>query len=271
MKSNGLSRWTLLVRGLATLVFIFLLLPLLVLVPVSLTSGTLLVLPTPGYSLRWYQDVIHNPIWMNALRNSLIIAAITTSVSLVLGTAAAIGIWRMVPRMRGFAIALISVPIVTPVVIAAVAMFIFHAGLGIGGTMTSIVLGHITLAAPFVVIAVLASLDVFDKRLMLAAASLGAPPASAFRHVMLPILTPGIVSGGIFAFLTSFDEIVLVLFLGSPGMRTLPQELFSGIREQMSPSVTVIANLLIVVATAAIIAVEILRRRTIAAPVSHKG
>ena len=163
--------------------------------------------------------------------------------------------------MRGMAIAVISVPIVTPAVIAAVAMFIFHAGIGLGGSMTSIVLGHITIAAPFVVITVLSSLDVFDNRLMMAAASLGAPPYRAFRHVMLPIITPGIISGAIFAFLTSFDEIVLVLFLGSPSVRTLPQELFSGIREQMSPSVAVIANTLIVFATAAIVAVEMLRRR----------
>ncbi|WP_137391980.1 ABC transporter permease [Rhodoligotrophos defluvii] len=265
MNREPASGWTLLVRGFAALVFAFLLLPLLVLIPVSLTSGTLLVLPTPGYSLRWYEDVFHNPLWMNALRNSLIIAAITTSVSVVLGTAAAIGIWRMAPRVRGLALAVVSVPIVTPAVIAAVAMFIFHASLGLGGTMTSIVVAHITIAAPFVVIAVLASLDVFDKRLALAAASLGAPPLSAFRHVMLPILAPGILSGAIFAFLTSFDEIVLVLFLGSPSTRTLPLELFSGIREQMSPSVTVVANLLIVVATAAIIAVEVLRRRATAA------
>jgi putative spermidine/putrescine transport system permease protein len=261
-KPSGKSAWTFVVRGFAGLVFAFLLLPLLVLIPVSLTSGTMLVLPTPGYSIRWYEDVLHNPIWLNALRNSLIIASITTSVAVVLGTAAAVGIWRLAPRLRGVALAVISVPIVTPAVIAAVAMFIFHAGIGLGGSMTSIVLGHITIAAPFVVIAVLASLDVFDNRLMLAAASLGAPPLSAFRHVMLPIITPGVISGAIFAFLTSFDEIVLVLFLGSPSVRTLPQELFSGIREQMSPSVTVIANLLIVVATAAIIAIELLRRRT---------
>lgn len=255
--------WTILVRIAAFLVFAFLLLPLLVLIPVSLTSGTMLVLPTPGYSMRWYEDVFYNPIWLNALRNSLIIAAVTMSVSLVLGAMAAIGIWRLAPRMRGVALALISVPIVTPAVIAAVAMFIFHAGIGIGGTMTSIVLGHIAISAPFVVITVLSSLDVFDNRLMMAAASLGAPPGKAFWNVMLPIITPGIVSGAIFAFLTSFDEIVLVLFLGSPGMRTLPQELFSGIREQMTPSIAVIANMLIVVATAAIIAVEMLRRRIV--------
>jgi putative spermidine/putrescine transport system permease protein len=257
--------WTIFVRVSAALVFAFMLLPLLVLIPVSLTSGTLLVLPTPGYSLRWYQDVFHNPIWLNALRNSLIIASITTVVAVALGTAAAIGIWRLAPKVRGIALAVISVPIVTPAVIAAVAMFIFHASVGLGGSMTSIVLGHITISAPFVVIAVLSSLDVFDNRLMLAAASLGAPPPKAFWHVMLPIITPGIVSGAIFAFLTSFDEIVLVLFLGSPSVRTLPQELFSGIREQMSPSVTVIANMLIVVATAAIIAVELLRRRIVVA------
>ncbi|MCO5072169.1 MAG: ABC transporter permease [Rhizobiaceae bacterium] len=261
MISSEHSSWTVLARSFAALVFLFLLLPLLVLVPVSLTSGTLLVLPTPGYSLRWYEDVLKNPIWINALWNSLVIATITTSVSLVLGTAAAIGIWRMSTRARGLAIAVVSVPIVTPAVIAAVAMFIFHAGLGLGGTMSSIVIGHITIAAPFVVITVLASLDVFDKRLMLAAASLGAPPGRAIRHVMLPIILPGILAGAIFAFLTSFDEIVLVLFLGSPSVRTLPQELFSGIREQMSPTVTVVANFLIVVATAAIIALEMLRRR----------
>ncbi|MBL8582529.1 MAG: ABC transporter permease [Rhizobiaceae bacterium] len=241
------------------------LLPLLVLIPVSLTSGTLLVLPTPGYSLRWYEDVIHNPIWLNGLRNSLLIAAMSTAVSLVLGTAAAIGIWRMAPRSRGLALAVVSMPIVTPAVIAAVAMFIFHAAIGLGGSMASIVVGHITISAPFVVIAVLASLDVFDRRLMLAAASLGASPSRAFVHVMLPIIAPGVLSGAIFAFLTSFDEIVLVLFLGSPSVRTLPQELFSGIREQMSPSVTVVANLLIVVATAAIVSVELLRRRTASA------
>lgn len=253
---------TLFVRAFATLVFAFLLLPLLVLIPISFSAGTLLVLPTPGYSLQWYEDVIHNPVWLNALRNSLVIASITTVAGVVMGTAAAIGIWQLAPRVRGVALAIVSIPIVTPGVIAAVAMFIFYAGIGLGGTMLSIVLAHITISAPFVVIAVLASLDVFDKRLMMAAASLGAPPSRAAWHVMLPMITPGILSGAIFAFLTSFDEIVLVLFLGSPGVRTLPQELFSGIREQMTPSIAVIANVLIVFATAAIISVEMLRRRT---------
>lgn len=261
-QSGRMTGWTFLVRLAATAVFAFLLLPLLVLIPISFSAGTLLVLPVPDYSVRWYEDVFHNPVWFNALRNSLIIASVTMVSGVLMGTAAAIGIWQLAPKVRGIALALISVPIVTPGVIAAVAMFVFHAGIGLGGTMLSIILAHITISAPFVVIAVLASLDVFDKRLMMAAASLGAPPGRAVWHIMLPIIAPGILSGAIFAFLTSFDEIVLVLFLGSPSVRTLPQELFSGIREQMTPSIAVIANMLIVVATAAIIAVEMLRRKT---------
>ena len=254
--------WRILSKTAAGLVLAFLLLPLLVLIPISFTSGTLLVLPMPGYSLQWYHDVVANPIWMSAVRNSLIIAAISTAISIVLGTLAAIGIWRMVSKMRGMAMALVSIPIVTPVVVAAVAMYLFHASIGIGGTMTSLVVAHVTISSPFVVIAVLANLDVFDNRLMMAAANLGANPVRAFIHVMLPIILPGVLAGGLFAFLTSFDEIVIALFLTSPSVRTLPIELFSGIREQMTPTVAVIANLLVILAIIATIAAESFRRRT---------
>lgn len=255
------SGWRILGQVSAGLVLAFLLLPLLVLIPISLTSGTLLVFPLPGYSFKWYHDIVDNPIWLAAFKNSLQIAALSTALSIVLGTLAAIGIWRMIPRARGIALALISIPVVTPAVIAAVAMYLFHSKIGIGGSMASIFLAHVTISSPFVVIAVLASLDVFDNRLMMAAASLGANPWRAFYYVMLPSVVPGIVAGGIFAFLMSFDEIVIALFLTSPSVRTLPMELFSGIREQMTPTIAVVAIVLIIVTTIATITAEMFRRK----------
>jgi putative spermidine/putrescine transport system permease protein len=151
---------------------------------------------------------------------------------------------------------------IVPVVITAVGMYFFFADLGINNTYFGIILAHTTLAAPFVVITVTATLMGFDQTLIRAAANLGAPPVVTFRKIVLPLILPGVISGALFAFVTSFDEVVVVLFIASPDQRTLPKQMFSGIREQISPTITAAATILITFAIVMLVTVELLRRRS---------
>jgi putative spermidine/putrescine transport system permease protein len=153
-------------------------------------------------------------------------------------------------------------PMIVPVVITAVGMYFFFANLGLNNTYFGIILAHTALATPFVVITVTATLTGFDQSLIRAGASLGAPPMTVFRKVTFPLILPGMISGALFAFVTSFDEVVVVLFIASPDQRTLPKQMFSGIREQISPTITAAATLLVLSAAVMLVTVELLRRRS---------
>ena len=233
-------------RVLCTLVLAYLILPLFVVIPLSFTAGELLIYPLPGWSLRWYVEFFTDPLWTGALANSLMIGAAATALATALGTLAALGL---------------VAPLAVPVVITAVATFYFFASLSLVGTYAGLVLAHTVLALPFVVITVSATLQGFDTTLVRAAASLGAPPGHAFRTVTLPIIAPGVISGALFAFVTSFDEIVAALFLASPQQRTLPRQIFSGVSETISPTITAAAVVLLVVSVALMAVLEGLRRR----------
>jgi len=241
---------------------VFLIVPVLVVLPLSFTSGQLLVFPLPGWSLQWYEDFFTNPIWTNALRNSVWIGVVVTALATSLGTAAAIGLHGCRARWAGAVMALLVMPLAIPVVIVAVATFYFFASLGLVGTYAGIVLAHTVLALPFVVVTVSATLQGFDPNLVRAAASLGASPFLAFRTVTLPIIAPGVVSGALFAFVTSFDELVVAIFLSSPQQRTLPRQIFSGVSENISPTITAAAVVLLVVSVALMGVMELLRRRS---------
>ncbi len=251
------------------LVFVFLIAPILVVVPLSFnaqpyftfTEGMLRLDPD-AYSLRWYTMVATSDAWLRALANSFLIGGSATALATALGTLAALGLSNPAMPARPLVMGLLISPMVTPVVISAAGMFFFYSTLGLTQTYLGLILAHAALGTPFVVITVTATLTGFDNNLLRAAASLGAGPWRSFRRVQLPIIAPGVASGALFAFATSFDEVVTVLFMGGLEQRTIPREMWAGIREQISPAILAVATLLIIFAVALMVTVEWLRRRS---------
>jgi len=242
-------------------VMAFLVLPILVIVPLSFSSGTFLTFPLPGFSLRWYEEFFTSAPWQLSLRNSLIVAAATTALATVLGTLASLGLARASFPGKGLLMAVLISPMVVPLVIVAVGVYFFFAPLGLTSSLVGLALAHTALAVPFVVITVSATLQGLDPNQARAAASLGASPAVAFFRITLQLILPGVVSGALFAFVTSFDEVVVALFLTGPQERTLPRQMFDGIRENISPVIAAAATLLIILSVALMTVMEGLRRR----------
>jgi putative spermidine/putrescine transport system permease protein len=250
--------------GLATLtalVLTFLVAPIVIIVPLSFSSGSFFYYPLPGFSLRWYQDFFTSSFWLPSVWNSLIVGTAATLLATSLGTLAALGIWRArFPGQRLLLAVLIS-PMVVPVVIVAVGVYFAFAPLGLTDGYAGLVLAHTTLAVPFVVVTVLATLAGFDRTLLRASASLGAPPWTTFRRVTLPLILPGVLSGAVFAFAASFDEVVVALLIAGPGQRTLPRQMFAGINDNISLTITAAATMLIAVSLALMVFVGWLQRR----------
>ena len=253
------------------LVFFFLIAPLFVILPLSFNaeqyihfSAKMLALDPEGFSLRWYEDMIYgtkNP-WGLATKNSLIIAFFATIGSTVLGTVAALGLSsRYMPYKAAFMALLIS-PMIVPLIISGTAIFFFMAKVGLAATHTGIVLSHIILGTPFVVITVTATLTGFDHSVTRAAASLGSNPVNTFMKITLPLIMPGVISGALFAFVTSFDEVVVVLFLAGLENTTIPIQMWVGLREQLSPTIMAVATCLIIMSTLILVSAELLRRRS---------
>lgn len=253
--------WYFGLRGLVGLILLFLVLPILVIIPLSFNADSFLMYPMTGWSLRWYEEVINSPSWQRAITNSMIVSPFATLLAMILGTLAAIGLVRANLRGKALLTAILISPMVVPVVIVAVAMYISFAPLGLTGSYTGLILAHAVLGVPFVVTTVTATLQGFDFNLVRAASSLGANPITTFFRVTLPQVAPGVISGGLFAFATSFDEVVVTLFLASPEQATLPRQMFSGIRENISPAIAAVATILIIVSTLMLMTLETLRRR----------
>ena len=249
-------------RVFVVLVLLFLISPILAVMPLSFNSESFFTYPMPGYSLKWYEDFFFNPRWSGAVKMSFLVAIATTILATALGTLAALGLARSNFPAKATIMALLISPMIVPVIISAVGMFKFYAQLNIAGTKLGIILAHTALATPFVVITVTATLSSFDKTLMRAGASCGAAPHTVFFKVVMPLILPGMISGALFAFVTSFDEVIVVLFLASPEDRTLPLQMFSGIREMISPTITAAATVLVLISTALLITLEMLRRRS---------
>ncbi|MGO7043439.1 ABC transporter permease [Rhizobium acaciae] len=259
LRKTSSARWSL--RAFSAIVLFFLIAPILAIIPLSFNAEPFFTYPMPGLSLRWYEAVFSSSDWQLAARNSVIVALFATLLSTILGTLAAIGLNRPDCPWRMALSAIIISPIVIPVVVAAVGIFYFYADVGLLNTLTGLILAHTALGAPFVMITVAATLAGFDHRLMRAAASLGASPATAFRRVMLPIIMPGVVAGAIFAFVTSFDDVVIALFVTGAEQKTLPRQMWSGLREQISPAITAVATLLIIVAAVLMLTANALQAR----------
>ncbi|MDA7453647.1 ABC transporter permease [Candidatus Pelagibacter ubique] len=253
------------------LVFFFLIAPLFVILPLSFNaeqyihfSKGMIALDPDAFSLRWYEDMIYgtkNP-WGLATKNSLIIAFFATIGSTVLGTVAALGLSsRHMPYKAAFMALLIS-PMIVPLIISGTAIFFFMAKVGLAATHTGIILSHIILGTPFVVITVTATLTGFDHSVTRAASSLGSNPVNTFMKITLPLILPGVISGALFAFVTSFDEVVVVLFLAGLENTTIPIQMWVGLREQLSPTIMAVATCLIIMSTLILVSAELLRRRS---------
>ncbi len=252
-------------------VFFFLIAPLFVIFPLSFNAEEFLVfsdgmkrLDPDAFSLRWYKDMIYgtkNP-WGLATKNSFIIAIFATIGSVILGTVAALGLSSRHMPYKGLIMAVLISPMIVPLIISGVAIFFFMAKAGLAATHLGIILAHIILGTPFVVITVTATLSGFDHSVTRAAASLGSNPVNTFMKITLPLILPGVISGGLFAFVTSFDEVVVVLFLAGLENTTIPIQMWTGLREQLSPTILAVATCLIILSTLILVTAELLRRRS---------
>jgi len=254
--------WYYLFRLICGLIFFFLIAPILVIMPLSFNAEPYFTYPMPGFSIRWYEDFFNNPQWILGLKNSVIVGIFATAIASVLGTLAALGLNRAVFRGKSAILAVLISPMVVPIVITAVGMFYFYSKLGLTSSLTGLILAHATLGVPFVVITVSATLVGFDNNLIRAGASLGASPVSVFFRVTFPLILPGIVSGALFAFITSWDELVVAIMLASTEQHTLPRRMWSGIRELLSPTIMAVATMLIIISIMLMVVMELLRRRS---------
>ncbi len=250
-------------------VLFFLIAPMMVLIPLSFnaepyftfTKGMLSFDPE-AFSLRWYQDFLNNPQWIHSIKNSFIIGICSTLLATTLGTLAAWGLSRPYTPFRAAIMSILISPMIVPIIISAAGMFFFYSKIGLAQTYPGLILAHTALGIPFVVITVTATLVGFDESLIRASASLGANLITTWRKVIIPLITPGVISGALFAFVTSFDEIVAVLFLAGYEQRTIPRQMWAGIREQISPTILAVATLLLLLSITLLTTVELLRRRS---------
>lgn len=283
---------------LCTAIFVFLISPILVVIPLSFNAEpyftfteAMLTFDPVGYSLRWYDalltlgmlapdavrdgawwsDMWENSTWVRAAKNSIIIGFWSTILATVLGTLAALGLSRPEMPYRRVVMAILISPMIVPIIIIATGLFFFYSnpcsiiGTECGrltSTYLGVILAHTTLGIPFVIITVTATLSGFDQSLIRASASLGASPSRTFFKVIMPLILPGVVSGALFAFVTSFDEVVAVLFIAGPDQQTIPRQMWNGIREAISPAILAVATILVVISIALLATVELLRRRS---------
>lgn len=278
--TSGQVLWHYTFRVICGAIFVFLITPILVVLPLSFNAQDfftftpeMLRFEAEGYSLKHYRDFFTNNEWQRSFKNSLIIAPIATVISVSLGTLAAIGLSQShVPGKQAIMAVLIS-PMIVPLIISATGMFFFYSSIGnflensLGMDKNfvgyiKVVLAHAVLGVPFVIITVTATLVGFDRSLTRAAANMGANPVTTFFRVQMPLILPGVISGGLFAFITSFDEVVVVLFVGSASQKTLPWQMFTGLREQISPTILAVATILVVISIALLTTLELLRRRS---------
>jgi putative spermidine/putrescine transport system permease protein len=267
--STGQRLWYWTFRVICVLIFFFLMAPLIVIIPLSFNAQDfftftpgMLALDPDAFSLKHYRDFFNSPDWQDALRNSLTIAPMATLISVSLGTLAAIGLSQPYVPFRGTIMAILISPMIVPLIISAAGMYFFYSSLGLQGTYWGVVLAHAALGIPFVIITVTATLVGFDQSLVRAAANLGAGPVKTFFAVQMPLILPGVISGALFAFITSFDEVVVVLFVGSAEQKTLTWQMFTGLRERISPTILAVATILVGISILLLATLELLRRRS---------
>lgn len=255
--------------GICGAILFFLIGPILIIIPLSFNAQDfftftpeMLSLDPAGYSLKHYEDFFTSSDWQKALKNSFLIAPAATLISTSLGTLAAIGLSQSHVPFRRTIMAILISPMIVPLIISAAGMFFFYSRIGLQGEYLGIILAHAALGTPFVIITVTATLVGFDHSLTRAAASMGANPITTFFKVQMPLIIPGVVSGALFAFITSFDEVIVVLFMGSAAQKTLPWQMFTGLREQISPTILAVATIMVAISIVLLTILELLRRRS---------
>lgn len=246
----------------------FLALPNLIVIPISFSDSTLMAFPPSGFSLRWYEQYLELPGWVEATRASFIVATFTTLLATVVGSLAAYGLVRgKYPGKRMLNSFLIS-PIMLPTLITAVAIFRLYSDLGLIGTILGFVLADSVLAIPFVVTVMVATFKGIDPNLEDAAMTLGATRLTSLRRITIPLALPGVISAALFAFLVAFDELMIAIFISSPTLSTLPKELWEGIRLEITPAIAAVSTLLVLLSVLVLAAVGVsqwlLRRRSLA-------
>ncbi len=286
--STGERIWHYCYLFICGMIFLFLIAPIIVIMPLSFNAEPyftftqeMITFDPEGYSMRWYDRILthgmanpdiprdntwwsdawNNGQWIHSARNSIIIGVAATIVATVLGTIAALGLSRPEMPFRRVIMALLISPMIVPLIITATGLFFFYSSIGLAHSYAGIILAHAMLGIPFVIITVTATLVGFDHSLTRASASLGADPITTFRQVIMPLILPGIISGALFAFVTSFDEVVVVLFVASYDQNTIPLQMWNGIREQISPTILAVATILVIFSILLLTTIEFLRRR----------
>ena len=261
--------------GICCLVFIFLVAPILVVIPLSFNAESfftftegMLRLDPEAFSLKWYRELLQSPHrpddtseWIRAANNTIFVAIGVTLLATSLGTLAAIGLARPEMPFRRYVMATLLSPLIVPIVITGAGMFMYYSKLNLAYTYTGLILTHTALATPFVVVTVTATLVGFDNSYLRASYSLGASPVRTFFRIVLPIIYPGVVTGALFAFVTSLDEVVVATFLAGPEQVTLPMHMLAGLRQEVNLSILAVATILITLSVLLLTAAELLRRR----------
>jgi putative spermidine/putrescine transport system permease protein len=268
-QSIGLLIGSSIIKLYAYMVLGFLIIPVVIIIPLSFnaepfftfTAGMLQLDPA-AYSLRWYESVFTDSNWRLSFKNSFIIGLSAATIATILGTVAAVGLSSPFMPYKRLITSLLLSPMIVPLIIIAAGSFFYFSSINLASSYAGVIIAHSILGIPFVIITVTATLGNYDKSIYNAAVILGASPTRAFWDVVVPIIRPGVISGALFAFITSFDEVVVILFLGGPEHRTIPRQMFSGLREQINPSILAVATILIILSVLLLLTIEILRKRS---------
>lgn len=243
------------------IILFYLVFPVFVVAPVSFSSAKYLQFPPPGWSLQWYQNYFDRPGWVPATLLSIRVAIATAILATALGTAASLALVRGRFPGKGAVNSFIVSPLVVPGIIVAIGVYFFYAQVRLVGNPVGLILAHTCLALPFVVTNVSATLQGFDERLEYAAMNLGANRWQTFRRVTLPIIRPGVFAGALFAFITSFDELLVALFVSGSGAVTLPRKMWDSLRQEIDPTIAAVSTILIAFSIVVLLTAELLRQR----------
>lgn len=244
------------------LVFLYLVFPVLIILPMSFSSSRFLDFPPPGLSTQWYENFFDRADWTDAMVRSLQLAVVVMVAATIMGTMAALALARATFRGKELVNAIVVAPMIVPGIIVAIATYSLFVDLKLVNSFLGVAIAHTMLAIPFVIVNVVATLRGFDIRLEQAAMNLGASPLQTFIRVTLPMIAPGVVAGALFAFITSFDELIVVLFIAGTRGRTLPMRMFEGLRLEIDPTIAAVSSMLIVFSIAMLLSAELFRRRT---------
>jgi putative spermidine/putrescine transport system permease protein len=247
--------------GFSAMVLLFLIAPVLIVIPMSFSGGSSLSFPPTGFSLQWYDNFFSRADWTSATIQSFRVAGAVMVLATTIGTLASLALVRGAFRGKQLVNILLISPIIIPNIVIAIAIFSLYSSLRLTGNYVGIVLAHTVFALPFVIIVITATLRGFDVRLEHAAQNLGASPIRTFQYVTLPIIAPGVFAAALFSFIASFDELIIALFIAGAQNRTLPIRMFEGLRLEIDPTIAAVSTLLILLTVSAFGCAELLRRK----------